>query len=177
MRTQEHVAKDTANWQGHATKNVKLHDLAKRCLKDADGDLQEAAAKLIAIMESKPSIYRVVLDAFKEQAAYAAIRAVLRVERKHIQYEPTEAGRAADRALLDAVERNWYDYPLATMKLGDATSADLLAQAKIHEQQERGNGHKKRFMMALAERVGEQRVRDCIAQEQVGEIFKGAQSC
>ena len=178
MRTQDQALNETAKWQGHAAKNVKLHELAKRCLADADGDVQDAASRLIAIMDAKPSIYRAALDAFKEQAAYAAIRTVLRVERRNIQYQPSPAAQASDAALVETVERNWYDYPLATVRLGDATAADLIAQAKIHELQERGNAHKKRFMQSIAARVPEGSVvRSALSQEEIGEMYKGASIC
>lgn len=180
MQTQTEVQKRTEQqMHGRIGHNVKLYELAKRCLREADGDLRAAADRLVAVMDSKPAIYRAALDKFKEQAAYDAVRVVMRAERQHIQYQPSDASKAADAALVQAVERHWYEYPLSSgLRLGDASNADLLAQAKIHEAQERGNAWKRRFMQSIADRVPEgTKVRALVTEEDLAKLYREAESC
>jgi hypothetical protein len=178
MAAPHESAGEGERWRRRSYANITLAALARKFLDESGSDIRAAAEKFMALMDAEPAVYRAALDRFKEQAAYDVIRLALRHTRQSIQHTTRARGNAGD-ALITAIERNWYDWPLASgMSLGAANRDDLVAQARIHELQELGNGHKKRWLLALANEMPARGcVRHSVREDVIARMYEETKSC
>lgn len=159
---------------------IVLRELARDCLKTANGQRDKAAEKLLRkLKRNHPEIVEEMIMRGVRDAVDAAARASRMVPSTGTTRNPVEPGKAPQQSVDAARAFNAYnfldDYPLRDCYLGDATHADIDEMIEYHDHNAKSNEMKANFFRSIAQKLpGGKTVRECMTSDDIAALYKAA---
>lgn len=153
-----------------------LYEAARECIDEANGDRAEAAKTLRHRIDVDGDLRREMIEPMLDKACWNQIRAVAHKERRPYWSESAasvnEDKAAGVRSVAVQHARQWLDYPLSCGKrLADATNADVIAEAEMHDMNARTNAIRAAFYRKIATAMQDaEKVSDVLTNNQLDQF-------
>lgn len=158
------------------TETATIYDLALDSLEAEGGDVKAAAKRLADRLIADAELLNSVLVDVVEMAVSKAVDSKNTHLRSKI-WRQSNNGPAQIVALANGIFNSLYDFPLAGgVKLGDATKDQVMAQANSYGTVIQDISVKRRFMLAVAEKLTGPavKVRDVLSEDELRTLKSGA---
>lgn len=141
-----------------AKAEVNMNELADAAIKKAKGDIDAAQQFL---MESARK-HKAEMEAFAFKGMREALLTRTRVQRDYVlSHIPDQVSQTKSNGRDIAATANYYykaamDYSLSRSggkRIADAVHSEIVREADMHAAFEAGNGHKKRWLLTIADRL------------------------
>lgn len=120
---------------------------AREAFTKAGGDIVEAQAELVKMVNSDADLYKEVLDPWLSRACYDIIRKICRDDRRRIWNAPHLQVVDTSKGMSRASNTNLMDFPLpGGLRLGQATRDEVTKAASFYETQARNMTHKSTWL-------------------------------
>ncbi|MDB5531598.1 MAG: hypothetical protein JWR51_4701 [Devosia sp.] len=158
------------------TETATIYDLALESLEAESGDVRAAAKRLGDRLLSDADLLSSVLEDVIQVAVSKVLDSKNIGLRRRI-WRSEANGPASVIALANGIFNSMYDFPLAGgVKLGDATKDQVLAQANSYGTVIQDISVKRRFMLAVADKLTGPavKVRDVLSEDELRTLKSGA---